>query len=250
MSVKATGKVWELKLPPARQMVLLALADHADHDGRSIRPGVPLIAWKTGYSERQVQRIIKTLVASGLLKVTRQSAGKPTEYAIDFSKGVTKSPYIKRQSGDIALSPDKMSVVTSHEENFEQGGDTPSANLSRYVNKENRQEDARATLITRAVRLYETAFGAMPSALIAEQLQDYADLYTIEWVEDALKEAAINNAKSMAYVRAVLLNWRRDGRKPTEQPKPPARVGSYVNIIEPQYELTKDEDARMWGQHE
>jgi len=67
MSGKIMGAVWELALSRPKQVVLLAMADHADHEGRNVRPSVPLVAWKTGYSERQVQRIIGQLISDGLL---------------------------------------------------------------------------------------------------------------------------------------------------------------------------------------
>ena len=55
------GRVWELELPHEEKWVLMALADHADHNGENVRPGVGLIAWKTDYSTRQVQRILARL---------------------------------------------------------------------------------------------------------------------------------------------------------------------------------------------
>lgn len=61
MSGKLSGQVWDLDLPHAEAWVLMCLADHADHDGKNVRPRLDLIAWKTGYSKRQVQRIMKRL---------------------------------------------------------------------------------------------------------------------------------------------------------------------------------------------
>lgn len=57
------GQVWELRLPRNQKNVLLALADHADHNGENAFPGVELLAWKTDYSERQVQAILRELEA-------------------------------------------------------------------------------------------------------------------------------------------------------------------------------------------
>jgi hypothetical protein len=44
------GLVWDSDLERDEKYVLLAYADHADHTGRSIYPGDPLVAYKTGYS--------------------------------------------------------------------------------------------------------------------------------------------------------------------------------------------------------
>lgn len=155
MSAKAMGRVFELVLTPAKQSVLLAMADHADHDGGSVKPSVGYIAWKTGYSERQTQRIIKALEMDGLLVPIRMLSGKPIEYRIDFSKGTPKPPYAPRKKKatpdkmsppdlrqDVTHRRDKMSPhkpvegVTSHENENLRGGDIASANLSRNHQKD------------------------------------------------------------------------------------------------------------------
>ena len=88
MSVRAQAHAWELILPPAAKFVLLALADHADHAGRNSYPGIPLLARKTGYSERHVTRIIGELLDAGILVVERVASGHtPTCYQIDFTAG-------------------------------------------------------------------------------------------------------------------------------------------------------------------
>lgn len=67
MSVKIMGLVWDCGLPRNEKYILLALADHADHEGYNIYPSVGRVAWKTGYDERMVQRIIKKLITHGVL---------------------------------------------------------------------------------------------------------------------------------------------------------------------------------------
>lgn len=89
MSVRVMGLVWAAKLDPTEKLVLLALADHAGHDGERVYPGVELTAWKTGLSERAVQYNIRRLESGGYL--VRQSPGtggrgNRTEYRIDLEK--------------------------------------------------------------------------------------------------------------------------------------------------------------------
>lgn len=153
------GQVWELKLTPAQREVLMAYADHADHNGDNIRPGIGFIAWKTDYSERQVQRITAELVADGLLVVTALSArGRPTCYRMDLSKGERKAPYVARKRGDRMspqpetgdnlsgqvgdkMSPQLMNGVTSHGKDESEWGDMASADLSRILLKEEPKEE-------------------------------------------------------------------------------------------------------------
>lgn len=108
MSVKVMGKVWDLELPHNQLLVLLAMADHADHDGSKVFPSIGLIAWKTGYSEKQVHRIQRELVKLGILVEVNRTQGKSVLYRIETEKGTEKKPYTPRQY----VTPDKMSVQT------------------------------------------------------------------------------------------------------------------------------------------
>src|SRR5687767_14274350 len=106
MSGKAIGRIWEMDLPHAEAWVLMALADHADHEGRNIYPGMGLVAWKTGYSRRQVQRIVNALIAKGILILEAINVGKygTNRYHIDWKACAYKQPY--RQD----IASDNMSL--------------------------------------------------------------------------------------------------------------------------------------------
>lgn len=110
------GGVWELDLDPAKKLVLLAMADHADHEGRNVHPSLPLIAWKTGYSPRQVQRIVHELTDAGILEIQEVGTGrgKPTHYRISLEKGVKMSPFVRGKGcQDVAVSPEKGDICDS-----------------------------------------------------------------------------------------------------------------------------------------
>lgn len=132
MSIKIMGQVWEIALPVNEKMIMLAMADHADHNGRNIRPGVPLIAWKTDYSDMQVRRIIKKLVAKGLLVEDTALPGKPKSYHTDFSKAIIKT----RATPNIAVYPSQN--VTPNIPREEQKG-TP--NMPSFKNSTNHHKE-------------------------------------------------------------------------------------------------------------
>lgn len=83
MSTLLVGRVWELDLPHNLAWVLMAMVDHADAEGKHIYPGLRLLAWKTGYSPRQVSTIVAELLERGILRVDQQGGGRgrPTEYS-------------------------------------------------------------------------------------------------------------------------------------------------------------------------
>lgn len=97
MSGKLVGQVYDLDLPHNEQSIMLALADHGHDDGSHIHPSVSYLAWKTGYTDRQVQTILRRLEAKGLIEPVAYATGgrgKATEYQMHIERGVKKSPYV------------------------------------------------------------------------------------------------------------------------------------------------------------
>jgi hypothetical protein len=102
LSVRLMSMVWTLDLDHPEQSVLLAFADHAHDDGRAF-PGLRYVAWKTGYSHRQVRRIVDKLEDNGILVVEREPRrGRATVYQLVLSRAKPKAAY--SGWGDI-LSP-------------------------------------------------------------------------------------------------------------------------------------------------
>ena len=75
MSAKLMGEVWSLDLPQHEKLVALALADHGEDDGSQIFPSVARLAWKTGYTERRVQQILRSLEEKGLIEPVAHAQG-------------------------------------------------------------------------------------------------------------------------------------------------------------------------------
>jgi len=60
--------------------------------------------------------------------------------------------------------------------------------------------------------LYEDNFGAL-TPMMAETIKADMEIYTLDWIEDAMKEAVEYNARNWKYVQAILRNWKEKGRK-------------------------------------
>ena len=83
MSVRQSELAWELDLSSNRKFILLELADHADPDGRHVFPSQEFIARRTGYSVRQIRRILHELEGLGLIEPVayrKGGRGMATEY--------------------------------------------------------------------------------------------------------------------------------------------------------------------------
>ncbi len=62
-----------------------------------------------------------------------------------------------------------------------------------------------------AFTLYEQNIGPL-TPLIADELRDAEANYPAEWIEEAIREAVENNARSLRYVIRVLENWKEQGK--------------------------------------
>lgn len=101
MSSRFSGLTWETDLPPIEKFILLAMADHADHEGENVRPSVALICHKTGYSRSTVLKAQARLRDLGILEVVemRQAEGRPTLYNIDADSMPMLPPWRPKKPG-------------------------------------------------------------------------------------------------------------------------------------------------------
>lgn len=96
MSILQMVEVWRHRFSHPQQVVMLALADHANDFGSSIFPAVDYLAWKTEYSRRTVQNILGDLRACGILEVVKEATwNRPNEYRINWKKATLKKPYVR-----------------------------------------------------------------------------------------------------------------------------------------------------------
>lgn len=81
MSIKLMSACWELSLPPGEKLVLLALADQANDEGRNCWPSLRHIAHRSGQNERTVRRALRALELKGCL-TKADRAGTSSQYHI------------------------------------------------------------------------------------------------------------------------------------------------------------------------
>lgn len=109
MSGLVIGKCYAVQVTHPQQTVLLALADHADDDGSQVYPSIAYVAWKTGYSERQVTRLVGELQRLGILILVKKAyRGRPNEYRIDLTNAPMKKKFredSEPQKDDTQMSP-------------------------------------------------------------------------------------------------------------------------------------------------
>jgi hypothetical protein len=95
MSWKQVGEVWSLAMTGRRREVLSVLAWHAHDDGSGARPGIALLAWKTGQAASTVKRHLNALQKSGVIEAVAYARGgrsRSTEYQLHLERAPHKSP--------------------------------------------------------------------------------------------------------------------------------------------------------------
>ena len=77
-----------------------------------------------------------------------------------------------------------------------------------------RTRSAHSTQVERPniFTLFEQNIGLLGTAVV-EEIKDALDTYPEEWVEAAIREAAIHNKRSWSYIRAILRRWETEGRQ-------------------------------------
>lgn len=75
-----------------------------------------------------------------------------------------------------------------------------------------------------AWKLWEQALGLPPNPITKETLGEILDTFhpSLEWVQDAFREMAGANVRSLPYLRRILERWTREGKLP-RAPAPPPR---------------------------
>lgn len=191
MSVKIMGAVWDLDLPSDEKFVLMAYADHADHDGRNVFPSVATVARKTGYSERSVQRITRSLEAKGHLVPDGSGPRGTNRWFMPIYGGDKMTP-----PTPVPDEGDKMTPVTSTTgggDKMTGGGDTavsPEPSLEPSLNQEE-EEEKKAQIFKFSAdlekRLEQAGIYRSTWGIVAERLrQGWTDVdvtRVLRWME-------------------------------------------------------------------
>jgi hypothetical protein len=109
MSVRVMAAVWALDIPGTEKLVLLALADWANDEGRCW-PSMQQLATKSGLTDRAVRGIIGRLVDRGFVS-RKENPGKGVMYFV--TPGTSFPPEARSPRNETAQTPERRSANTS-----------------------------------------------------------------------------------------------------------------------------------------
>lgn len=243
MSIKLMSQVWEKMLTHSEQSVLLAMTDYADDEGRNCYPSYERLAWKTGYSKRQVQRIIQGLCDVEILIIVKPATQHHSpHYWICLNKACDKAPF----RVDISDTESRVDISDN---------DTRDDNLSTLTNDDDTRVD-KLTTLENPEWTFETSRVDMVSTdpLVNHQLKEeekeevrageplmvawqqaYADIEMPPKLAESLKKLVVDCGMA-ATIHGIKASAKKEGGRNfkyiaecARNYVPPAPVASYTN---------------------
>jgi DnaD/phage-associated family protein len=202
MSGLIMGLVFEMPIDDSfgrpEKFILLAYADHADQNGKSIYPSVDLIATKTGYKERAIQQITRNLELLGFLLPDGQGPYGTNRWYI---------PLERTKEGGVKIAPLPM-LKNAPEGNAPEGNaPKPSVVVKELVVVINAD-------IAKISQAYENEFGGL-TPMIADAICEAVDTYHPDWILEAMQIAVANNKRNWKYVEGILKNCKEKNIRPS-----------------------------------
>ena len=153
-----------------------------------------------GLSRYQVGRIRGQLKKTGYIETElRRANGAPTmHYKVNI--GLLTNSIIKKLDYRETLQSDCKETLQSLTE------------ITQKTTTRDYQEEYVNESEPNIFELYTQLIGPLPGGLLVDDLKMAQDDYPGEWIADAFKIAAENNARNWKYIKTILDNWQRKGR--------------------------------------
>lgn len=208
MSVRVMSLVFENEdLSSTEKLIMLALADHANDEGKSIYPSQNRVSRKTGLVRQTVNLHIRGLINKGYLNMVG--------YKIDRSNVLELEINVKMLStGGGVVENDTLpkGVVKENDMGVSRKvtRDVVVEDTNHHINTID-ESSLNTTAADNCFKVYEQEIGMLTS-FISERLKADIDDYTEGWVVDAIKVASESNVRNLKYVEAILARWKRQGK--------------------------------------
>lgn len=209
--------------------VLLALADHANDDGKGAYPSVTTLMRKTNLERPTVISAVLALQYHLFINFVGESPRETNNYDIATDRLV--KPF---DQGGKASLPVKVNPVY-------QGGKASLPEPSLTTREPSLDNDDVKNRTAELANLYAENIGAI-TPLIADLLRNMAiDYPTLSWYKPAFEIAVKNNVRTLNYLDAVLGGWAKHffGWKPENKSTGPKKQN-------PQAEPQAMDSVRQW----
>ena len=195
------------RLRGAKLAVLDVIMLTIDESGKSSLT-IKQICELTDYSHTEVISSLKELAEGGYLSIDK--SGRRNVYESAFAargsaNPIGKETLVKKLESTPVYQSDenRYTGVDSNESSLAIEKSHPSIKSIKRVNNKREDEDAFS--------VYENNIGLL-TPIVSQKIGDMIDEYTDAWVCDAIAESVLRDARNLAYVKAILRNWKEKGR--------------------------------------
>lgn len=214
MSIKIMTNVWEHSpYKGTKLLVLLALADYANHEGMCF-PSYDTIADKARISRRYAIDLVGELISEGVLE-------KTTRYHEEFGNRSNLYQflmYVNGGGGEQPITrgsePPITKVVNSSSPRVvNSSSPKPSLRTVNEASSLTAQDDA--DWVGEVFDIYRNNINASMSPMEADDIlgvcDDIPEKQRVEWFREAVGRAVYANVRKWSYVRAILFGWIKSG---------------------------------------
>ncbi len=113
--------------------------------------------------------------------------------------------------GGAVLPAHVLTLTGGQHESTTVAGNTPARTYTRRITSPSPSAPPQAER-PNIFTLFEQNIGFLGTTIV-EEIKDALDMYPEEWVEAAIREAAVHNKRSWSYIRAILRRWETEGRQ-------------------------------------
>lgn len=182
---------------PAVKFVLLALASHANHEGRHAYPSLDRLCLETGFSLPTVIGALNALRTNGYIVFAGRSQWQTKDYTLSLERLEGLKPL---ESGDSS----GFSCAT------QPTLDKPS--LNRPLNPLVVVDDELS-------KIYQAEIGSY-NPTSRDVLHDWlAEGVPRDWILEAIQTAIAQNVRRPAYVSGIIDNWKTQGKDTRKEKK-------------------------------
>lgn len=211
--------IWLDKEPFDKRSAWIDLIMMANHDDRQVLFDGKFIEVKRGekitslrmlsekwkWSRNKVKRFLKLL-----------ESGSMIELKIDHQKTTYKIVnYNVYQNEDLSKRPQKDHKKTT---DGPQADTNNNVNNVNNVNNNNGVGQSKLNLddpkLAELIKLYEDCGFGLISPYSANMLRDYMEMYSFQWVKEAIQIAEQNNIRTLAYINGILKKKKAGTNKP------------------------------------
>lgn len=195
---------------------LIMMANHEDRqvlfDGKFIEvkrgekiTSLRMLSEKWKWSRNKVKRFLKLL-----------ESGSMIELKIDHQKTTYKIVnYNVYQNEDLSKRPQK-----DHKKTTDGPQTDTNNNVNNFNNVNNNNGVGQSELnlndpkLAELIKLYEDCGFGLISPYSANMLRDYMEMYSFQWVKEAIQIAEQNNIRTLAYINGILKKKKAGTNKP------------------------------------